>query len=145
MTSSTRAARATKKTAKTAPPKPASKPASRPASRARRAQRAAGSHGALVGATHVTPAGGNVFADLGFAPEEAENLKLRAQLMDEVRRLVAARGLTQAQAGALLGVAQPRVSDLLRGKIGLFTIDALVNMLAHAGAHVSVSVAPAAA
>lgn len=130
MTTPTRTARARKKTAKAAPAKPV------PVPRAR---------GALAGSTHVTPAGGNVFADLGFAPEEAENLKVRAQLMDEVRRLVEARGLTQAQAGALLGVAQPRVSDLMRGKIGLFTIDALVNMLARSGVAVSVSVAAAAA
>lgn len=137
MTTSTRAARPAKQTAKPAPAKPTS--------RARRSQTPARGHGALAGSTHVTPAGGNVFADLGFAPDEAENLKVRAHLMDELRRLIDSRGLTQAQAGALLGVAQPRVSDLLRGKIGLFTIDALVNMLAHAGVGVSVSVAPAAA
>lgn len=136
MKTSTRAARPTKKAAKPAPAKPAP--------RARRAQTPAGGRGALAGSTYVTPAGGNVFADLGFEPDEAENLKVRAQLMGEVRRLIESRSLTQAQAGALLGVAQPRVSDLLRGKIGLFTIDALVNMLAHAGAHVSVAVAPGA-
>lgn len=144
MTASTRARTArpgkkTAKTAKTAPAKPA------PAPRARRVQTSRGARGALAGSTHVTPAGGNVFADLGFAPEEAENLEVRAQLVDEVRRLVEVRGLTQAQAGVLLGVAQPRVSALMRGKIGLFTIDALVNMLARAGVGVSVSVAAAAA
>ena len=135
MTTSTRAARTTKKAAKPAGAKPAARA---------QAQTPAGGRGALAGSTYITPAGGNVFADLGFAPDEAENLKVRAQLMDEVRRLIESRGLTQAQAGALLGVAQPRVSDLLRGKIGLFTIDALVNMLAHAGAHISVAVSPAA-
>jgi predicted XRE-type DNA-binding protein len=110
-----------------------------PARRARK-RSAKNTHTALAGSAHVTPAGGNVFADLGFAPDEAQNLKVRAQLMDEIRRLVERRDLTQVQAGALLGVSQPRVSDLLRGKIGLFTIDALVNMLAHAAVHVSISV-----
>lgn len=81
--------------------------------------------------SHVTPADGNIFADLGFPPEEAENLKVRAKLMSELRDLIA--DVTQVEAARLLGVTQPRVSDLKRGKIGLFTIDALVNMLAHAG------------
>lgn len=137
MTTSTRTARPGKRAAKTAPAKLAPQ--------ARRSQTTADGRGALAESTHVTPAGGNVFADLGFAPEEAENLRVRAQLMDEVRRLIESRGVTQAQAGELLGVAQPRVSDLLRGKIGLFTIDALVNMLAHAGVAVSVSVGSVAA
>ena len=81
--------------------------------------------------SHVTPADGNIFADLGFSPEEAENLKVRAKLMSELRDLIA--DVTQVEAARLLGVTQPRVSDLKRGKIGLFTIDALVNMLARAG------------
>jgi len=87
--------------------------------------------------THVTPADGNVFADLGFPPEEAENLKVRAQLMRELRSLIA--DVTQVGAARLLGISQPRVSDLKRGKIGLFTIDALVNMLGHAGVRLRVS------
>ena len=137
MTTSTRMARPGKRAGTTTPAKPVP--------RARRAQAPANGRAALAGSTHVTPTGGNVFADLGFTSEEAENLKVRAHLMDEVRRLITARGLTQARAGALLGVAQPRVSDLLRGKIGLFTIDALVNMLAHAGVGVSVTVVQTAA
>lgn len=81
--------------------------------------------------SHVTPADGNIFDDLGFSPEEAENLKVRAKLMSELRDLIS--DFTQVEAARFLGVTQPRVSDLKRGKIGLFTIDALVNMLAHAG------------
>jgi predicted XRE-type DNA-binding protein len=88
--------------------------------------------------THVTAAGDNVFRDLGFSPEEAENLKVRAQIMNEIRAVV--DDLTQVDAARLLGVSQPRVSDLKRGKIGLFTIDALVNMLAHAGVTMRFSV-----
>lgn len=99
----------------------------------------------LAGSEHMTPAGGNVFADLGFPPEEAENLKIRAQLMSEIQRIIEERGLTQTEAGVLFGVKQPRVSDLVRGKIDLFTIDALINMLAHAEIAVRVQVADRAA
>lgn len=111
-------------------------------------QTAAGRRGAaararLRSSTHVTPDGGNVFADLGFSPKEAENLKIRSLLMSELRDLIA--GLTQVNAAQLLGVSQPRISDLKRGKIGLFTIDALVNMLASAGAELRISVSRSAA
>lgn len=99
----------------------------------------------LAGSEHMTPAGGNVFADLGFPPDEAENLKIRAQLMSEVQGIIKERGLTQTEAAVLFGVKQPRISDLVRGKIGLFTIDALINMLAHAGIAVRVQVADRAA
>jgi predicted XRE-type DNA-binding protein len=92
-----------------------------------------------VKSTHITLPGGNVFANLGFPVDEAANLKMRAHLMTELRDLVS--GMTQAQAAVLCNVSQPRVSDLTRGKIGLFTIDALVNMLAHAGVTLRVSVA----
>lgn len=86
---------------------------------------------ALTGSTHITPADGNVFADLGFDPEEARNLTLRADLMIALRR--ATDDLTQVEAARRLGVAQPRVSELRRGQIGKFTIDTLVNLLARAG------------
>ena len=70
---------------------------------------------------------GSVFEDVGFSPGEAENLQLRAQLMSKIR--TEARDMTQAQAAKLFGVTQPRINDLLRGKIGKFSLDALVNML----------------
>jgi predicted XRE-type DNA-binding protein len=92
---------------------------------------------------HVTPAGGNVFEDLGFSPEEAENLKIRAVLMDAIEGLIESRGLTQQRAAELLGTTQPRVSDLVRGKINEFTIDSLVRMLSHAGVRVEVQVTEA--
>ena len=88
------------------------------------------------GVSHVTPAGGNVFADLGFPPAEAENLKLRSQLMTALLDRIAKRGLTQVQAARLFDVAQSRISDLSRGRIDRFTVDALVNMLANAGVKV---------
>ena len=79
---------------------------------------------------------GNVFRDLCFPPEEAENLKVRADLMIQISKLIRSRRLTQDQAAALFGVTQPRVSDLVRGKIERFSIDTLVAMLGHAGVQV---------
>lgn len=76
---------------------------------------------------------GNVFEDLGFNREATENLRIRADLMIELRESIRRKRLTQAQAAKLLGVSQPRLSDLVRGKIALFTIDMLVNMLARDG------------
>src|SRR6266704_3392467 len=83
--------------------------------------------------TRVQRSTGSVFRDLGFGPEEAASLKIRADLMIEIERLMKRRRLTQAAAAKLLGVTQPRVSDLVRGKIDLFSIDTLVDMLTRAG------------
>ncbi|HSG41012.1 MAG TPA: helix-turn-helix transcriptional regulator [Thermoanaerobaculia bacterium] len=82
----------------------------------------------------------NVFSDLGFGEDEAENLKVRADLMIELTNLIEAQGLTQSAAAELLGVTQPRISDLMRGKIDRFSVDSLIEMLGHAGASVSVVV-----
>lgn len=87
-------------------------------------------------------ASGNVFRDLGFPAQEADGLRLRAELMVRVRKLIGARGLTRHAAARLFGVTQPRVSNLLCGKIDLFSIDALVDMLARAGARMHPSVRP---
>ncbi len=81
----------------------------------------------------------NVFRDLGFAADEAENLRIRSELMARLARVIEEREMTQAEAAQILGVTQPRVSDLVRGKIDLFTIDTLVNMLAKAGMRVTVT------
>ena len=83
---------------------------------------------------------GNVFRDLGFSEDEAENLKIRADLMIELTRLIEDQGMTQAAAAELFGVTQPRVSDLMRGKIDRFSVDSLIEMLGHAGACVSIVV-----
>ena len=77
-------------------------------------------------------------------PEEAENMKLRSALMTALKNHLARAEMTQAQAAKLLGVTQPRVSDLMRGKINLFGLDALVNMAAAAGLHVEMRVLEAA-
>jgi predicted XRE-type DNA-binding protein len=74
----------------------------------------------------------NIFRDLGFGPEEAESLRIRSELMIQVRLLIERRKLTQTAAAKLFGVTQPRISDLVRGKIELFSIDTLVDMLARA-------------
>jgi predicted XRE-type DNA-binding protein len=76
---------------------------------------------------------GNVFRDLGFSPDEAEHLKVRSNLMLNLQKAIEARGLKQAEAADLLGVTQPRVSDLMRGRIDLFSIDTLIDMLGRLG------------
>jgi predicted XRE-type DNA-binding protein len=87
--------------------------------------------------TKIRRSSGNVFRDLGFDREEAEHLKVRSDLMIEIRNVIEARQITQAAAAAVFGVSQPRISDLVRGKIALFSIDTLISMLAHAGVQVS--------
>ncbi len=77
-------------------------------------------------------------------PAQAENMRLRSSLMIALKEHIAHEGLSQSQAAKVFGVTQPRVSDLMRGKIDLFGIDSLVNMLAAAGLHVEVRVARAA-
>ena len=85
---------------------------------------------------------GNVFEDLGFTGGEAENLLLRAQLISKIRTI--ARGMTQAEAAKRFGVTQPRMNDVLRGRIEKFSLDALVNMLSAAGMRVELRVRKAA-
>jgi len=75
----------------------------------------------------------SVFDDLGFNEAETVNLKMRAALMRAIEEEIEKRHLTQVQASKLLGVTQPRISDLRRGKMHLFTIDMLINMLAKLG------------
>ena len=83
----------------------------------------------------------NVFVDCGFPPVEAENLRIRAKMMMALAELIRTRKLTQARAARIMGVSQPRISDLVRGKIGRFTIDTLVNMVTAAGLKVDVAIA----
>jgi predicted XRE-type DNA-binding protein len=89
----------------------------------------------------VTKGSGNVFLDLGFEPAEAENLRIRSKLMIALTGYIQNHRLTQVRAAKVMGVAQPRISDLVRGKIGLFTIDTLVNMATAAGLKVDLAVA----
>lgn len=94
-------------------------------------------------ATKIRRSSGNVFKDLGFPAEEAEHLRIRADLMIALSRLIQDRGLTQVKAAELFGVSQPRVSDLVRGKVHRFSIDTLVEMLGHAGLRVEFRATPA--
>ena len=90
----------------------------------------------------IIKSSGNVFADLGF--KDAENLQLRAQLAIEIKQYIKKHTLTQAQAAAVMGTTQPRINDILRGRLDRVTIDRLVNMLAAVGRHVILRVGKAA-
>lgn len=85
----------------------------------------------------------NVFTDLGFDAEEAANLALRSELMMRIVQWFSDSGLTQAAAAQILGVSQPRMNLLLKGKIGEFSLDALVNMATRAGLRVVLTIRPA--
>ena len=91
---------------------------------------------------HVTPADANIFEELGL--EDAENLRLRAQLMVAVREYVEGSQLTQTAAARELGTTQPRLSDVLHGRIDKCSIDRLVRMLDAVGRHVELKVSMAA-
>ena len=86
-----------------------------------------------MGKVKLTRSSGNVFRDLGFSPDEAEYLRVRSELMVNLQKVIKARRLKQAEAAKLLGVTQPRVSDLMRGRLDLFSMDTLVDMLARLG------------
>lgn len=77
-------------------------------------------------------------------PEEAENMRIRSTLMIALEKHIRAKNWTQAEAARHLGVTQPRISDLLRGKINLFALDSLVNMIVAAGLSLEVRVLDAA-
>ena len=92
-------------------------------------------------ARKVTRSSGNIFLDLGFPPHEAEVMLLRAHLAEALRQWIEKKKLTQAQAAKQLGIAQPRVSEITRGKVELLSLDYLVTLCAKAGISVGVSLA----
>ena len=98
----------------------------------------------MSGKLKMTKGSGNVFLDLGFGKAEAENLKMRADLMMRIDDFYRDSGMTQAQAAKALGLTQPRLNALLKGKIGLFSLDALVNIASRAGLNVRLVVKKAA-
>jgi predicted XRE-type DNA-binding protein len=87
---------------------------------------------------------GSVWDAIEDTQAQAENMRLRSVLMMALKDHIASEKLSQSQAAKMLGVTQPRVSDLVRGKIELFGIDSLVNMATAAGLHVEINVARAA-
>ena len=94
--------------------------------------------------TKLTSSSGNVFRDVGFPDEQAEHLLIRSDLMIQVQKSIAAKRLKQAEAAKVLHVSQPRVSDLLRGRIDLFSTDTLIDMLARLGVGVRLVLKPKA-
>jgi len=84
---------------------------------------------------------GNVFVDLGFSPEEAAVLKMRADLMADLRKFIKAKKLTQVKAAEILCVSQSRVSDLIRGKWERFSLEMLITLATRAGMRVTLKTA----
>jgi predicted XRE-type DNA-binding protein len=83
---------------------------------------------------------GSMFRDLGFPEPEARNLALRSEIMIRIEEFVERSGMTQARAAARLGLTQPRLNALLKGKIDQFSLDALVNAATRAGLQVDLLV-----
>ena len=84
----------------------------------------------------VTRSTGNVFRDVGFSTGEAEHLLVRADLMIKVQKLIDSKHLIQTELAKTLRITQPRISDLRRGRIDLFSTDALIDILARLGVRV---------
>ena len=83
-----------------------------------------------------------VFESLGFSPEEAEHLRVRAELLAALQETIRKKGFKQAALAKALGISQPRVSNLLSGRIDLFSADALIELLARIGIGVRVTLKP---
>ena len=89
----------------------------------------------------ITGSSGNLFLDLGFPPEEAAILAMRADLMARLRLLIGERGWTQTEAAERLRIGQSRVSDLVRGKWDKFSLDMLITLATRAGLKVELKLA----
>ena len=89
----------------------------------------------------MSKSSGNVFKDLGFSGAEAENLKIRSELMIQIIKYVKNHKLTQIKAAERLGIDQPRINKLLNGHVELFTIDKLVTMLVNINIKVKLKIA----
>jgi len=86
----------------------------------------------------------NVWNALADTPAEAANLRLRSELMDKIEAVISQHGWTQAEAARRCGITQPRMNELLRGRISRFSLDALVNIASSLGRKVTVRLEPAA-
>ncbi|MCL5279520.1 MAG: XRE family transcriptional regulator [Planctomycetes bacterium] len=89
----------------------------------------------------ILKSSGNVFLDMGYSPDEAAILQMRADLMAQLRKAIKTKKLTQTKAAKLLGVSQSRVSDLVRGKWEKFSLEMLITLATRAGLHVSLKTA----
>ncbi|OAI51241.1 hypothetical protein AYO46_08345 [Betaproteobacteria bacterium SCGC AG-212-J23] len=98
----------------------------------------------MSGGIKITRGSGNVFRDLGFSKGDAENLRLRSELMMRIDTFHRESGLTQGECAKLLGLTQPRLNALLKGKLSQFSLDALVNIASRAGLNVRLVVRKAA-
>jgi predicted XRE-type DNA-binding protein len=87
----------------------------------------------------ITSSSGNVFIDMGLKPEDAAVLALRADLMGRLQLMVRNNGWTQVQAAGHFGIAQSRVSDLLRGKWDKFSLEMLITLAARAGRRIELA------
>lgn len=88
----------------------------------------------------ITGSSGNVFADLGFNPEESTIYTLRAELMSNLRKTIREREWTQEEAAKVLGIGQSRVSDLMRGKWEKFSLDMLITLAIRAGKQIEIAI-----
>jgi len=89
----------------------------------------------------ITESCGNVFIDIGFPPDEAAILAMRAELMCQLEILIRDKQWTQAEAAKVLGISQSRVSDLIRGKWDKFSLDMLITLATRAGKKVELKLA----
>ncbi len=98
----------------------------------------------MSGKLRITRSSGNVFRDMGFSKPEAENLRLRSELMMRIDAFHRESGMTQGAVARVLGLTQPRLNALLKGKLDQFSLDALVNIASRAGLNVRLVVKKAA-
>jgi predicted XRE-type DNA-binding protein len=97
--------------------------------------------GELVMRKSILESSGNVFVDLGYSPDEAAILQMRADLMADLRKFISHKKLTQAAAAKIFGVSQSRVSDLITGKWEKFSLEMLITLVTKAGMHVKLKIA----
>ena len=90
---------------------------------------------------NITESSGNVFVDLGYSPDEAAILQMRADLMADLRKFIKTKKLTQTDAAKIFGVSQSRVSDLITGKWEKFSLEMLITLATKAGKHVTLKLA----
>lgn len=89
----------------------------------------------------IVASSGNIFVDLGYSPDEAAILQMRADLMADLRKFINNKKLTQTSAAKILGVSQSRVSDLITGKWEKFSLEMLITLVTKAGMQVKLKIA----